>query len=191
MIRGRSIRRTVTWPVIAVSTGVFTVSPAAAASEPGIFLDLTNALQRVSDMSSRTSLAPVPAETFSRDLTLIGVVIAGERRLALIQRAAGSELLPVGASVAGYRLIDVDENQATLEGPHGDRVSLRLPTGGGTVAAQPASGAESPIPSASSAASLTELIKAKEARAAMQAERNAQEKARALRERGASPGPRE
>ena len=184
MIRRRPIIRVVTWPVIAVSAGALASTPSAAATEQGIFLDLTNALQSVSDKSSQISLPPAPVETFTHDFTLLGVVIAGERRLALIQRAAGQELLSLGQSLAGYRLIDVEETQATLEGQRGDRIVLRLATGGGAgaVAAQPAP---------SSAASLTELIRAKEDRGATQAERNAQEKARALRERGASPGPKE
>ena len=186
MARRRSITRVVTWPAIAVSAGVLASTPAGAATEQGIFLDLTNALQSVSNMSSQISLPPAPVETSTHDFALLGVVIAGERRLALIQRAAGQELLSLGQSLAGYRLIDVEEAQATLEGQRGDRVVLRLPTGGG-----PGAVAAQPNPAPSSAASLTELIKAKEDRAAKQAERNAQEKARALRERGASPGPKE
>ena len=192
-MRGRSLTRAITWPVIAASAGVLVSSPADATSEQGLFLDLTNALQRVSEMSSRWSVLAPPSETFTHDFTLVGVVIGGNTRLALIQRATGSELFPVGGAVGGYRLIDVEENQATLEGQRGERIVLRLPTGGGAAAvvAQPASGAESPVPAASSAASLPELIKAKEAGAASRAERKAQEKARALRERGASPGPQE
>lgn len=194
MICGRSLMHAITWPVVAASAGMLVSSPAHATSEQGVFLDLTNALQRVSEMSSRWSVPPAPpSETFTQDFTLVGVVIGGNTRLALIQRSAGSELFPVGGSVGGYRLIDVEENQATLEGQRGERIVLRLPAGGGATAvvAQPVSGVESPIPAASSAASLTELIKAKEARGATQGERNAQEKARELRERGASPGPKE
>ncbi len=133
MIRGRSILRAVLWSLVALSASMIPASPASAASEHETFIDLTNALQRIADTSNRRALPPPPppSQSSTQDFTLLGVVIAGNTRLALIQRGAGQELLPVGESVAGYRLIDVEENQATLEGQRGERLVLRMPTVGG------------------------------------------------------------
>jgi type II secretory pathway component PulC len=71
------------------------------------------------------------AETPPHGLTLLGVVIGADRRLALIQSAGHQEeLVPIGQSLAGYRLVDVEENQVTLEGQQGERIVLRMPTDG-------------------------------------------------------------
>ena len=138
MIRGGSILRAVTWLLVAVSVGLLAGSPVSAASEAETFINLTNALQRLAEPSSRRSLPPPPSEastheTVTHDFTLLGVVIAGNTRLALIQRTAGQELLPIGQTLAGYRLVDVEENQVTFEGQRGERLVLRMPTDGGAV----------------------------------------------------------
>ena len=122
--------RALVW-TIAVSTTMFVGASGGSAGEREIFVDLTNALQRIADVSTRRAAPPPAPEIVTHDFSLLGVVIAGETRLALIGRAAGSELLPVGASLAGYRLIDVEENQATFEGLRGERMVVRLQTGSG------------------------------------------------------------
>src|SRR2546426_8896963 len=105
MTRRRCIRRGVVWSVLAASAGVLsTTPPARAASEQELFLNLTHALQRAAEMSAGRSVTPAVPEVFTRDFSLLGVVIAGQTRLALIQRAGGSELLPLGASLGGFRL---------------------------------------------------------------------------------------
>jgi hypothetical protein len=123
--------RALAWPAIAVSTAVLVCASVSSAAETDLFVDLTNALQRAADVSNRRAIPPLAAKTLTQDVSLLGVVIAGETRLALIGRAGGSELLPVGASLGGYRLIDVEENQATLESLDGERVVLRLQSGSG------------------------------------------------------------
>lgn len=173
-------------PAIAVS-GMLAATPVEAASAQATFLDLINALQGIAEASSRWSVPVAPPETSSHDVTLLGVVIAGPTRLALIQRAAGQELIPVGAALGAYRLVDVRESQAMLEGPQGERLVLRLSTGGGP-AQQPATTAvEGPDPSALGDANAAHRAEVKERRAAERAQRAAEDKARALRERGVLP----
>jgi len=212
MTCGRSILQAATWPVIAVwagllvgaSAGSASGASASAASEQGIFLDLTRALQNVAEMSTRRSRSPADPEVLTEtspgrgiDFVLFGVVIAAETRLALIQDAAastgGPELLRVGGSLAGYRLTDIEEDQVTLEGQRGDRVILRLQSGGG--AGGPASSeavgrVEAPKPTDSGEFGWREAVREKEDRSAAQTQRDIQEKARALMERGVSIDPR-
>ena len=112
-----------------VSTAVLLAASISSAAERDLFVDLTNALQRAADMSNRTAVPAAPPKPLPRDVSLLGVVIAGETRLALLGSAAGSELLAVGASLGGYRLVEVEENQATLEGERGERIILSLQNG--------------------------------------------------------------
>ncbi len=191
--------------LVGASAGFASGASAGSASDEGIFLDLTRALQNVAEMSMRRSLPPAAPEvrtqespTPETDFILLGVVIAGETRLALVQVAAassgGTELLRVGASVAGYRLTDVEENQVTLEGQRGDRVILQLQTGGGTVretASSELTGrVETAKPTDAGELGWMEAIRAKEDRRARQTQRDAEDKARGLMERGVSSEPR-
>ena len=188
MTRGRFIRRGVAWPVLAASAGVLAATPpAGAASEQELFLNLTHALQRAADMSAGRSVTPTVPEVFTPDFSLLGVVIAWQTRLALIQRAGGSELLPLGASLGGYRLTNIEEQHVTLQSLGGEHVVLRLQTGGGAggevTPPTPAGRVEVPKPIGSGAPNWAELVRAKEERSARQTQRDADEKARALRER--------
>jgi len=203
-----------TWPIIAVSAGLLVGASAgsacgasaSSASDQGIFLDLTRALQNIAERSTRGPRSPADDPEVltgtspgrGTEFILLGVVIAGETRLALVQLAAasseGPELLRVGASLAGYRLTEVEEQQVTLEGQHGDRVILRLQTGGGavgeTASSEPTGRVETPKRTDSGELGWTEAVRAKEDRRAAQDQRDAQEKARALMERGVSIDPR-
>src|SRR5438552_18968050 len=64
---------------------------------------------------------------------LVGVTIVGERRVALFKDArpgsGGARFLPLGATVAGYRLVDIPDDHVTLEGSDGERTILRLGAG--------------------------------------------------------------
>jgi hypothetical protein len=77
------------------------------------------------------------------DFTLIGVVIAGPTRLALLQEGkakhSGAHLLRIGASLGGLKLTDVQEDHVTLEGSGGERVTVRLSAdaGSGSPSASP------------------------------------------------------
>jgi len=199
MTRGRSIVRMATWP--ATVAGLLVGVPLSFASDQGTFLDLVRALQNVAEISTQRAISPgapdVVTSTMAAEgtgLNLLGVVIAGETRLALVQLAAtsssGPELVPVGGFVGGYHLTDVEENQVTLEGQHGERMILRLQTGGGasgeTAPSAPAGLVEAPKVTDSIAVDRAELIRAKETRSARRAERDVQQKARDLAERAAS-----
>ena len=188
MTRGRFLRRGVAWLVLAASASVFAATPpAGAASEQELFLNLTHALQRASDMSAVGPVTPAVPEVFTLDFSLLGVVIAGPTRLALIQRAGGSELLPLGAALGGYRLTHIEEQRVTLESLGGEHVVLRLQTGGGAggevTPPAPDDRVEVPKPIGAGAPNWAELVRAKEERSARQTQRDADEKARALRER--------
>jgi hypothetical protein len=144
MMRGHSILRVVSWFLLAVSAGLLWGSPASAQSNQELFNKLTEALRRAAEPSPNTPMTPTPppspnapprpvAAAPPHGLTLLGVVIGGERRLALIQSAGGQEeMVPVGQSLAGYRLVDVEETQVTLESQLGERIVLRMPTDGQT-----------------------------------------------------------
>ena len=183
-----------TWLLLfTASAGTLVGTPVAAASDQDIFLDLTRALQNAAERSNRRSLSPadpgvLPQKLPGHDFTLLGVVIAGETRLALIQRAGGSELLPLGAALGGYRLTHIEEQRVTLESLGGEHVVLRLQTGGGAggevTPPAPDGRVEVPKPIGSGAPSWAELVRAKEERSARQTQRDAEEKARALTERG-------
>ena len=132
MTRERSVVRVATWSALALSARLLVGAPAAVAADLETFLDLTNALQNAAELSNRRSFAPAaPADPQVVDFALLGVVIAGKTRLALVQLASssGPELLPLGGSLGEYRLTDVEENQVTLEGQRGQRMILRLQIG--------------------------------------------------------------
>jgi hypothetical protein len=125
----------VTWSAIAVTASLLAVTAVATASDQETFANLTRALQNLAAKTNPTSPPPpVTAPEVLADFTLVGVVIAGETRLALVQptgTSSGSpELLPVGAVLGGYRLIDIEEEQVTLMGQRGERKILRLQAGG-------------------------------------------------------------
>jgi hypothetical protein len=200
--------------VIAVSAGILVGASAAiaagasagATSDEGIFLDLTRARQNVAETPMRRSLPPADPQVRTQeppgrrtDFILLGVAIAGETRLALVQVAAGRsgrpELLRVGAFLEGYQLIDIDEHQVTLvEGQRGDRVVLQLQIGGRTVgdgSSEATGRVERAKPANSGELGWREVVRAKKDRRARQTQRDAEEKARALMgERGVSIDPR-
>jgi len=198
MTRERSFVRMATGPVIAL-LGLLVGAPAGSAADQGIFLDLTHALQNATEMSTRRSLSPTNPEVLTRkstDFMLLGVVIAGETRLALVQltsSAGGPELLSIGGSLEGYRLIDVEENQVTLEGQRGERMILRRQIGGGAGGEIALSGGtgrvETPQSTGPSEFDRPESIRAKEDRSLRRAERDAQQKVRDLAQRAASGQP--
>lgn len=139
MTRKRSFVRVTAWSAIVASTSLLVGAAVAAASDLGTFVDLTNALQNAfqknaAPMANPRPVSPADPEILA-DFTLVGVIIAGDKRLALVQptgaSSGGPEMLPVGGVLAGYRLTDVEEQQVTLEGQHGERKILRLQTGGG------------------------------------------------------------
>jgi hypothetical protein len=105
------------------------VAPAASALAPPA--------QAAGAPSSPVSLPAAPLAQF----VLLGVVIAGETEMALLQEPGqvGARFVQVGESVAGYRLAGVRADRVTLAGPHGDQIVLlgvgSAPGGGGTVAA--------------------------------------------------------
>ena len=137
-----------TWRVIAVSTGLLAGASVSSAAEPNLFLELTNAFERAAEGTNRVPPPPLPSSVPStrapQDFTLLGVVKADEKQFALIGRATGTELIPVGASLAGYRLIEVGESQATFEGERGERMVLQLQNGEPGAAAGPARPAATP-----------------------------------------------
>lgn len=124
---------------IAVSVTFLVGTAVATADDLETFRNLTRALNAISERTNQTASPSPPLRAavpeILADVTLVGVVIAGERRLALVQPAGASsgspELLPVGAVVAGYRIIDIEEEQVILEGQRGERKILKLQTGGG------------------------------------------------------------
>jgi type II secretory pathway component PulC len=131
-------------------------------------------------------LVPASAQGISpmSDLVLSGVVIAGERRAALLQdrgtSAGAVRYLPLGAALAGHTLVDVREDSVTFEGRGGERTIVRLGAGGG-----PAQGA----PARVSEAGEPRSVEAKEERQARRRRQNADEKLRALMLRGAGADP--
>ena len=135
----RSIARAIAWSTIAVSTSLLVGAAVATADDLETFRNLNRALNGISERTNQTAPPSSPPRVavpeILSDVTLVGVVITGERRLALVQPAgtnSGSpELLPVGAVVAGYRITDIEEEQVTLEGQRGERKILKLQTGGG------------------------------------------------------------
>ena len=126
--------RVAAWLAIEVSASILVGAAVATAGDLETFVDLTRALNNIAEKSNERSMPRADPRVLP-GFTLVGVVIAGDKRLALVQSAEASslspELLPVGGVLAGYRLTDVEEEQVTLVGPHGDRKILRLQTGGG------------------------------------------------------------
>jgi hypothetical protein len=142
----------------------------------------------------RAAAAPsVPSTGF----TLVGVVIAGPTRLALLQEArakhGGAHLLRIGASLGGLQLTDVQADHVTLEGSGGERVTVRLNADAGAgslpVAATPRP-QRAPLPQSAigeGAGAPQNPAAEQERRRARAAERAAREKAR---EAGSTPAPR-
>ena len=148
MIGRYSIVRAATWRAIAASAGLFMAEPIGHVSAQEVYFDLTRALQDMAERSSRRHQLPPTEPDRSiwkspdpgTGFVLSGVVIAGQTRLALLEDASaspgGPQLLPVGGELAGYRLTDIQMDQVTLERRDGQRVRVRLQTGGG-VGGQP------------------------------------------------------
>jgi hypothetical protein len=135
MIGRLSIVPVAAWSAIAVSASLLVGPAVATAGDQETFVNLTRALQNLAVKTNPTSPPPpAAAPEILADFTLVGVVIAGETRLALVQPAGANsssrELLPVGAVLSGYRLTDIEEEQVTLVGPRGDLRILRLQAGG-------------------------------------------------------------
>jgi hypothetical protein len=65
------------------------------------------------------------------ELVLLGVVIAGDTRMALIQdeTAHGSRLLRIGETMGSHRLAGVQPDRAILQGSGGEQLVLRLGAG--------------------------------------------------------------
>jgi hypothetical protein len=192
MNRQEALARRLAWHLFVVTTSIVVGTTAAAASDPRVLVDLTNALRAASTTPSETP-RPAPAGSALEDAALLGVVITGSSRRALIQRRATYDFLTLGESRDGYRLVDVQETHATLEGQGGDRFTLRL-SAGGTVRGR-RSDAASPAPGDFSQAvvpddiSWKDRMRVKEERAAQQDERDAQEKSRPLLQQGLEPKP--
>jgi hypothetical protein len=117
-----------------VATLVFASATAATAGDPETYANLIRALNGIAEKSTPQSL-PSSDRQGLVGFRLVGVVIAGERRLALVQpegtTSANPQVLPIGAVMAGYRLAEIEEEQVTLVGQRGERTILRLQTGGG------------------------------------------------------------
>jgi hypothetical protein len=92
-----------------------------------------NELQQVPPGQPGVPAGELPAAELG--FVLSGVVIAGETRLALLQGTAANSgparLLPVGTSLAGHRILDIQPDRVTLEGQSGEKVTVRLGAGGG------------------------------------------------------------
>lgn len=75
------------------------------------------------------------------NLVLVGVIIAGDRSLAVFtDSSAGpgaSEMVRVGGSLSGHRLIDIQVDRVTVETPGGERVTVRLAAGSGGIPTRP------------------------------------------------------
>ncbi len=167
-----------------------------AALGQGVYPDVGQALHNyVVESAARLGerQPPPPAEpalpapelsTHVADFVLSGVVITAARRVALLQDPAanpgGVRFLAVGATLAGHRLIDVQEDNVTFEGRGGERTIVRLGAGGElrqgpSALRQGVSRADEP-----------RSVKEKEERQARRIRQNAEEKLRALvGERGA------
>jgi hypothetical protein len=72
------------------------------------------------------------------DLALVGVIIAADRRLALVRSHSaglgGIQVLSVGGSVSGHRLTEIQADRIIFETPDGERVVVRLSAGGDVTA---------------------------------------------------------
>jgi hypothetical protein len=133
-------------------TSLLTTVAAGRASGQDQRQDLANALQNLfrsaSPQGNESPAPPVapPAGAAPRpgvpgregatrgpDFVLLGVVIAGDRRLALLGDGAGgpggSQLLHVGDTFRQHRVADVQPDRVILEGGGGERVIVRLGAG--------------------------------------------------------------
>jgi len=179
-------------------------APAVFAEEPAI--DLGNALRNFSlDQAARQRElpvasppgAPVFSSTSAADggrFVLLGVVIAEDRRLALLQLATtpdATRLVPVGASFEDHRLIDVQLDHVTLQGRGGERLLLKLASGHDARGAAPSPAATPAVRGQTSGAMpFDERSRAaKEERQRRIDDSTARDKARALAERFLSGGP--
>ncbi len=192
------------WWAVVGCAGVLVGAPAVFAQEAAI--DLGNALRNLSlEQAARQSRLPVvsppaalpgPTSAASAPFVLLGVVIAEDRRLALLQPAQAADtaqLVPLGGSFEDHRLIDVQLDHVMLEGRGGDRFLVRLALGHGAGGAAPSTPA-TPAARLDGAKEFDERSRAaKEERRRQIDDRTARDKARALAERflsgGASPPP--
>ena len=182
------------WAVIGCA-GVLVGAPTVFAQEAAI--DIDNTLRNLSlEQAARQSRLPVVSPAASEPFILLGVVIAEDRRLALLQPAQAADaaqLVPLGGSLEGHRLIDVQLDHVTLEGRGGDRFLVRLASGHDARGAAPSTPA-TPAARLDGAKEFDERSRAaKEERRRQIDDRTARDKARALAERflsgGASPAP--
>jgi len=187
------------WWAVVGCAGVLVGAPAAFAQEAAI--DFGNALRNLSlEQAARQSRLPVasppvasPGSTSAKSapFVLLGVVIAEDRRLALLQpaQAAGAQLVPLGGSLEDHRLIDVQLDHVTLEGRGGDRFLVRLASGHDARGAAPSTPA-APTVRPDGAKPFDERSRAaKEERQRQIDDSTARDKARALTERFLSGGP--
>jgi hypothetical protein len=114
------------------------------------------------------------------------VVIAGDHQLAVLEDAAGAQLLPVGAWLAGYRIIGVQADRVTLEEGGGRQVTVRL---GASVLAPSERPPRAEGRETRSAAADPSFARDKEQRQAMIAEETARDKARARGKGTFAPAP--
>ena len=184
------------WWAVVGCAGVLVSAPAVFAQEPAI--DFGSALRNLSrEQAARQSRLPVSSPTpvlssstsaSGEPFVLLGIVIAEDRRLALLQPAQAADaaqLVPLGGFLGDHRLIDVQLDHVTLEGRGGERLLLKLASGhdaGGAAPSTVTSGAM-PFDERSRAA--------KEERQRQIDDSTARDKGRALTERflsgGASP----
>ena len=193
-IQARSSECPSRWWTVVGCVGVLVAAPAAVAQETAI--DLGNALRNLSEQQDRLPLVPPPAPASSSASTvsgepfvLLGVVIAAERRLALLQPARATDaaqLVALGSSFEDHRLIDVQQDRVTLEARGGERILVRLASGHDARGAAPSTVAASPVKPDGAAPFDERARQAKEERQRQIDESTARDKARALAERSVS-----
>jgi hypothetical protein len=230
MSRQRSTVWTIKGLAILGCASLLTGAPVSDTSAQEVPPDPVQAIKSVLDQAARRSELQhevsgqpgIPTrESPSSELgfALSGVVIAGETRLALLQKTTANSgpprLLPVGASLAGHRITDVQPDRVTLETASGQRVMVKLRVGGGVEtgvsssvttanrqalppagdgaalpSAPPPERAEGPEPaSGGNDVEEPESVAEKEQRQARLAEREAADKARGLAQRAPSAHP--
>jgi hypothetical protein len=164
-----------------------------ASPDPGRALQefLSRSAARRSETQPLSPILPVPGSPAEPpDFALVGVVIAGEYRLAVLEDTVGAQLLPVGAWLASYQIIDVQADRVTLEGHGGKRVTVRLGGSGLAPSDERTPRAEGREPSSAAAAD-PGFDRDKEQRQAKITEETARNKARAWGEGTPAPGPAE
>jgi hypothetical protein len=188
------------WWAVVGCAGVLAGAPAVLAQEAAS--DFGNALRNLSlEQAARQGRLPVvspPAASSSSTsaasapFILLGVVIAEDRRLALLQPAQtpdAAQLVPLGGSLEDHRLVDVQLDHVMLEGRGGDRFVVRLASGHDARGAAPSTPA-TPAVKLGGAKQFDERSRAaKEQRQREIDDRTAREKARTLTERFLSGGP--